>query len=90
MKFTGLTAALFLFSFPALADQKAADACAARLPKNSAAIYSASAAKYSPGSDMRDIVKGVARGMVMSGALGRDDARPAAEAAGACLKLMVN
>lgn len=90
MKLRNLTAALILLSTPALADKKAGDACAAKLQKDSAAIYSASAAKFTPGADLRDIVKGVARGMVLSGNLSRDEAKPAAEAAGGCLKLLMN
>jgi len=88
MKFAGVTAFAVLLSTAAHADQKAADACAAKLPKDSAAIYSATVAKLSPGADVRAIVKSVARGMVMSGSLSRDNARDVAEAAGACLKLL--
>jgi hypothetical protein len=88
MKFAHLTVLLGLFPAAAYADQQAADACAAKLPKSSAAIYSASAAQISPGANVRDIVTHVTRGMVLSGDLSRSEARHAAEAAGACLKFL--
>ena len=86
MKFAPLSAIVLLFSAPAFADQKSADACAVKLPADSAAIYAAAAAQYTPGADLRDIVKGIARGKVMSGELTRDNAKAAAEAAAPCLK----
>ncbi|RBP16500.1 hypothetical protein DFR50_105143 [Roseiarcus fermentans] len=88
MKFLGFLAIPFLFPAAAFADQKAADGCAAKLGRASAAIYAASAAQLSPGANLRDVVTSVTRGMVMSGDLGRAEARPAAEAAGACLSLL--
>ena len=74
----------------ALADQKSADACAAKLPKEPAAIYSEVVAQIAPGANVRDIVVSVTRGMVMAGRLSRANARPAAEAAGSCLELIRN
>jgi hypothetical protein len=88
VKFAHLTLLFGLFPAAAYADQQAADACAARLPKSSAAIYSASAAQISPGANLRDIVTHVTRSLVMSGDLSRSEARPAAEAAGSCLKFL--
>ena len=72
----------------ALADQKSADACAARLPREPAAIYSATVAQIAPGANVREIVVGVTRNLVMAGRLSEANARPAAEAAGSCLELM--
>ena len=91
MKFVGLAAAfVMLLPTAAFADQAAADACAAKLPKNASAIYTASAAQASPGADLKAVVTKVTRGMVLSGKMSRDDAKPAAEAAGACLVMAKN
>lgn len=88
MKRFGSIAIFVLLPAAAFADQKAADSCAAKLPKNPAAIYSASVAQISPDFNIRAIVTSVTRGMVMNGDLSRDAAKPAAEAAGACLRLL--
>jgi hypothetical protein len=88
MKFFWLTGILVLLPGAAFADRQAADTCAATLQKDAAAIYSASVAQISPGANVRDIVRSVTRDMVRSGNLSRSGARPAAESAGACLKLL--
>jgi hypothetical protein len=88
MKRACLIALLVTTPITALADQKAADACAAKLPKESAAIYSNTVAQISPGVSIKDVVVGVTRSMVMAGRLSRANARPAAEAAGSCLELI--
>jgi hypothetical protein len=88
MKFLWLTGILVLLPAAAFADRQAADTCSATLPKDAAAIYSASVAQISPSANVREIVRNVTRAMVRSGNLSRSDARPAAEAAGACLKLL--
>lgn len=88
MKFPCLTCLLVLVPAAAFADQQAADTCAAKLGKDAATIYSASVAQISPGANLRETVKSVTRGMVRSGSLSRSDARPAAESAGTCLKLL--
>jgi hypothetical protein len=88
MKFLCMTGMFLLLPAVALADQQAADACAAQLQKDAAAIYSASVAQISPGANVREIVRSVTRGMVRSGNLNRSGAKPAAESAGACLKLL--
>jgi hypothetical protein len=90
MKFAGLAVAFVLFPTVAFANQAAADACAAKLPKDSAAIYTAAAPQAVSGGNLKDIVTKVTRGMVLSGKLSRSDARPAAEAAGTCLALLKN
>ena len=43
-----------------------------------------------PGADLRAIVTAQTKSLVMSGALSRDAAKPAAEAAGKCLKLLAS
>jgi hypothetical protein len=88
MKRTCLMALLVTSPVTALADQKSADACAAKLPKESAAIYSNTVAQIAPGVNVRDVVVSVTRGMVTAGRLSRATARSAAEAAGGCLELI--
>ena len=88
MKHAFLITLLVTTPVTALADQKSADACAATLPKDSAAIYSNTVAQISPGGDIRDIVISVTRSMVMAGRLSRANARPTAETAGNCLTLI--
>ena len=88
MRRTCLIALLVTSPVTVLADQKSADACAAKLPKEPAAIYSEVVAQIAPGANVRDIVVSVTRGMVMAGRLSRASARPAAEAAGTCLELI--
>jgi hypothetical protein len=88
MKFLCVIGVLVLLPAAASADRQAADTCAAKLRKDAAAIYSASVAQFSTGANVGDIVRSVTRGMVRSGNLTRSDARPAAESAGACLKLL--
>jgi len=88
MNLVRLAAALALLPTIAFADQKAADTCAAKLPSNSATLYSASLPKVSSGANIADTLKGVARSMVFAGKLSRGDAKPAAEAAGNCLLLL--
>jgi hypothetical protein len=81
-----LTAALSLSATPSFASKASADACAAKLSPEAKEIYAASIGSVAPGVDMREVVRGKTRALVMSGKLTRDQARPAAEAAGACLK----
>ncbi|SFK52241.1 hypothetical protein [Methylocapsa palsarum] len=88
MKSACIAILLLLAPSAAFADRQAADACAASLTSDSSAIYRATVARISPGVDVRDIVRSVTRAMVMSGTLDRAGAKPAAEAAGACLKLL--
>ncbi|WP_046866505.1 hypothetical protein [Microvirga massiliensis] len=88
MKRACLMALLVTSPITALADQKSADACAAKLSKEPAAIYSSTVAQISPGVSIKDVVVNVTRSMVMAGRLSRANARPAAEAAGNCLELI--
>jgi hypothetical protein len=88
MKRACLMALLVTSPVTALADRNAADACATKLPKEPAAIYSNTVAQIAPGVNVRDLVVSVTRGMVLAGRLSRANARPAAEAAGSCLELI--
>ena len=74
---------------PALADQAAASACAAGLSADGKLIYDRTAPTVTPATDLREAVIAVARPMVMEGKMTREAARPAAEAAGECLKLLM-
>lgn len=71
---------------PSLADRKAADSCAAKLSPEAKLIYAETIGAVKPGVDLTATITAKARGLVMSGKLTRANARPAAEAAGACLK----
>jgi hypothetical protein len=88
MKRACLVALLVTSPVTALADQKAADACATKLPKESAAIVSNTGAPIAPGVNVRDLVVSLMRGMVMAGRLSQANAGPAAKAAGSCLELI--
>lgn len=77
--------ALGLLAAPALADQAAANKCAAGLDANAKAVFDATAGGFAGASDKRGFVTEKVKGLVMSGALSMGDARPAAEAASTCL-----
>lgn len=69
----------------ARADTAAAETCAATLSADSKAIYAAVAPGVTAESVLGDVIRDATIGLVMAGSLDRDSARPAAEAAGACL-----
>src|SRR5258707_461120 len=73
---------------PAFADRAAADRCAAALPSAGKAIFDKSLPDVLAGKKIVDAVTASARSMVIGGVLQRADARPAAEAAGTCLKMV--
>ena len=78
--------ALALSAAPSFANRAEADACAARLPADAKLIYTATIGSVAPGVNLADNVRSKARELVMAGKLNRDQAPPAAQAAGACLK----
>lgn len=86
MRFMNLTLTLIVIASPALADRKAADACAAGLPADSAAIYKTAVGQVGPGVDNKAIVRGIAQDMISAGKLTIMNARGVAQAAGDCLK----
>jgi hypothetical protein len=90
MRTLGFAVALALVASPALADRKAADACAASLSPQSQAIYSAAVDKVRPGADNKDMVRQITENMVSSGELSMFSAKQTAQAAGACLKKLTN
>ncbi len=69
----------------ALADRAAADRCATALTGTSRTMYDGALPAVAGGTAVPDALRGLARGMVMTGAVSREVARPMAEAAGACL-----
>jgi hypothetical protein len=75
-----------LLAAPAVANRSAADACAAKLPADAKLIYGAAIGSVAPGIDLREMVRSKTRALVIGGKLSRGQARPAAEAAGVCLK----
>ena len=90
MRTPALALGLILVASQALADRKAADACAAGLSADSSAIYNASVGRVGPGKENRAVVTGITQDMVSAGKLSVLSARGAAEAAGQCLKKLKN
>ncbi|WP_341991140.1 hypothetical protein [Azorhizobium sp. AG788] len=90
MKILTLAAALGLIcaASAASADRPAADKCAAKLSADAQTIYKASAPLITPGADARAVITDQTKAMVMNGSLSRGAAKPAAEAAGTCIKLI--
>jgi|tagenome__1003787_1003787.scaffolds.fasta_scaffold16964889_2 hypothetical protein len=82
-----LAAILATFPLSALADEASMQACAKSLSPAARMIYEASAASLPPSSALRDVVAAQTRKLVMAGRIERAAARPAAEAAGNCLKM---
>jgi len=74
--------------FAVQADQAAASACANQLSKDGRTIYDRTAPTVTAKTDIKDAVTSTTRPLVMNGTMSRDAARPAAEAAGECLKLL--
>lgn len=83
-----LTAALCLLAAPAWADRAAADRCAAGLEPLGKTMFDRALPDVLRGTAIADALRSVGRSIVMSGAATRDNARPAGEAAGACLLLI--
>lgn len=91
MKKSLLAAAGLLLCGPAgsaHADAAGAASCAAGLSADAKAIYDATAPSVTAGVDLRSLVTSETRSLVMGGTIGRDGAKAAAEAAGACLVML--
>ena len=86
----GLFCATMLFVIPAVvrADQASALACSASLSSDAKLIYDKTAPTVKPDTIIKDALSAVVRPMVMNGSMTQAVARPAAEAAGECLKLL--
>jgi hypothetical protein len=90
MRLTILVAILtlaVLAGYGARADGPAAQACAAKLPKDAQAIFGATLPQLAPGTDLRDVVTATTRQLVMDGKIDRGNARPSAMSAAKCLRL---
>lgn len=70
------------------ASATAADTCAKGLPADSRMIYDASVRNMKSIETLRDTVVAETKALVTAGKLAEASARPAAEAAGTCLKLL--
>jgi hypothetical protein len=70
----------------AQANQAGATACAAQLTPDGRTLYDKVAPTMTAKTNIKDALTAVARPMVMNGSMSREKARPAAEAAGECLK----
>lgn len=77
---------LLVSGAPSFANRAAADACAAKLSPDAKTVYAATIGSVKAGVDLTAVVTAKTRDLVMSGKLSRGNARPAAEAAGTCLK----
>lgn len=78
---------LALSAAPAFAGQAEAQSCASGLDANSQAIFNAVLPQVTPSIDLKAAVTSATKAMVSSGQLSMSNARPAAMAAGECLKL---
>jgi hypothetical protein len=83
-----LIAALILPSSICGAGREDADTCARALPPNSRAVYGATVDEMRPGANNRQIVMETTDKLVGQGRIAKNEARPAAEAAGKCLMLL--
>lgn len=81
----GILAAAAAASASAAPDPKAASTCAASLSPDAKTIYAAVAPKVTPITNLPDTIRSTTTGLVMGGQVPRANAKPAAEAAGACL-----
>jgi hypothetical protein len=90
MKTLWISIGFSLFAMQALADMPAADGCAAALPEKAKIIYDATRPNIRPGVKVADEIRAVARPMVTGGTMTRSDAQAAGQAAGQCLKLILN
>lgn len=71
-----------------LADQAAATKCRGKLNADGKTIYDKSLPLATPDANLRDVVTEQTRALVQAGTISMDTARPNAEAAGECLKLL--
>ena len=87
MRFLIAFGLLALSAAPALAGQAEAQSCAGGLDANGQLIFNAALPQVAPGANLKSVVTDVTKSLVKSGQIKRGDARPAATAAGECLKL---
>lgn len=87
MRFTAAIILLSLTAAPVLAGQSEAQSCAAGLDANGQLIFNAVLPQVTPSVDLKGAVTAATKSLVSAGQITRSDARPAAMAAGECLKL---
>lgn len=75
------------FSTPASADKAAADACVAALDAPSKQIYENAMSQNITRDNAKDIISSEAKKLIAAGQLGVFTAKPAAQAAVACIEL---
>jgi hypothetical protein len=80
-------AALIAFTTASVAGQAEAESCASGLDANGQMIFNSALPQVAPGADLKGIVTATTKSLVASGQIKRGDAKPAAMAAGECLKL---
>jgi hypothetical protein len=88
MRLPSLVISTLLIASPVWADAKKAQSCAGALQPDSKIIFDESAPDVKAGGDIKLIVETKTRALVIGGKLARSSARPAAEAAGECLKML--
>jgi hypothetical protein len=83
---TTLIIAALATAIPAVAaDIKASKACAATLSLEGKLMYDAAAPNVKPDSEMRDVIRSGAIGLVMTGKLNREQAQANGPAVAGCL-----
>jgi len=87
MRFVFALGLLAVTAVPAFAGQAEAQSCAAGLDANSQLIFNTALPQVAPGADLKGVVTAVTKSLVKGGQIARGDAKPAAMAAGECLKL---
>ena len=87
MRFVFALGLLAVTAAPAFAGQAEAQSCAAGLDANAQLIFSTALPQVAPGADLKGVVTGATKSLVKGGQIKRGDAKPAAMAAGECLKL---
>jgi len=87
MRIITALALLALSAAPAFAGAAEAKSCAAQLDANGQLIFNTALPQVSPSADLRGVVTATTKSLVSSGQVPMSAARPAAMAAGQCLKL---
>lgn len=87
MRIITAIALLALSAAPAFAGAAEATSCASGLDTNGQAIFNAAMPQVTPGVDLKAVVTTATKSLVESGQVPMSAARPAAMAAGKCLKL---
>jgi len=87
MRIITAIALLALSAAPAFAGTAEAESCAAGLDANGKLIFSTALPQVNPSADLKGVVTATTKSLVSSGQVPMSAARPAAMAAGQCLKL---